>query len=60
MIVLTIGNMKMTYESKVGDLLTHRKCYGVGGELEYENKMPKDEAFDQIQLCIDAGWKQGA
>lgn len=60
MIVLKIGTMRMTYESKVGDLHTHRKCYDIGDNLVYEEMMPKDEAFDQIQNCINAGWKQGA
>ena len=60
MIVLkTRSGLKMTYESVDVDLYTNRKCYGDDGKLVFEEKMPKDEAFDQIQRCIKAGWKQG-
>ena len=60
MIVLTANNNldKLVFVSKVGDLNCKYTHY-YNGEIFQANEMAKDEAFDLIQNCIKAGWKQG-
>lgn len=58
MIVLTKEKNKVTFESEVGNSHTTVTFFHDGQAFKDEY-IPKDEAFDLIQLLIGTGWKQG-
>ena len=59
MLIITTLNLKITYESTVGDVNATVTLY-CDDKLQMSLTVPKHAAFDDMQEKVSEGWKQGA